>query len=432
MQGPKEVKACSGRRTLMALGRSLISASHGMLHHDFCPAANRYVYWLRHPLACLAVAAAVAGICGALVNPSALVLLAVLAGITALGLVWPAVAVRGLECDLSFSLPRVRIGEAVTVRLTIHNRSPWPVWGLSLRQGFARGENPEDGVALARIAGWSRTELDWTFVPRERGVFPFSAPHLDTGFPFGLLHATAPVRVFSELLVWPRSVALDAMPDAVESQSRENQLADRRTGDLGDLLGTRSFRAGDSLRRVHWRQTARHGRLIVTERQSPSSCAVHLTVDIANSSHRSCGAACTLETTLSLAASVIESLHRGHAYVECVVGDKRFGIGESQAELRQALDALARVPRHGAECPALKPRSSAGPVRHLTSLRITGDVAANTLGKTLRERLLIVSSPAAAGDPQRAVLETSWLEVTSNECLEAVLPERWRRACLVR
>jgi hypothetical protein len=248
----------------------MLERAHAVLSHDFCPSMNGWVYWMKHPLASIWAAATVALICGIWVNPYALLLLAALAGIAGLGVAWPWIAARGISGRVSFPQPRVRAGERALVRIEIHNRLPWPVWGLSLRRGFVRGSDAHEGIALARVNGFSTVQLEWSFVPEHRGVYPFQEPRLDTGFPFGLFHATAAVDVVGELIVWPRSVALDALPDAMEIHSREDRLADRRVGDCGDMIGTRPFRPGDSLRRVHWRQTARHGRLIVTERQAPA------------------------------------------------------------------------------------------------------------------------------------------------------------------
>jgi uncharacterized protein (DUF58 family) len=351
--------------------RSRVSALHQALNYDFCPHLNGYVMWIRHPLACLAAATITALVCGIFVNPYTLILAAVLVGLGGLGVVWPRLAVRGLSCELSFSTRRVRAGEAVLVSITIRNRSPFPVWGLSLHRGFAQRSNAEEGIAVASLASRSMTELAWSFVPGERGVYPLEEPQLETGFPFGLLRASVPVRVATELTVWPRSVSLDTLPDAVELNAREDRLTDRRVGDLGDLVGTRGFRSGDSLRRVHWQQTARFGQLIVTERQAPASCSVHLQVDISHTSHHSCGEVCTLETTLSVAASIVESLHRAHAFVDCRIGDRRFSVGESRADLHRVLDALARVPRHGAECPAVTHPGSFGALKSHTSILIS-------------------------------------------------------------
>ncbi|RPI80894.1 MAG: DUF58 domain-containing protein, partial [Planctomycetaceae bacterium] len=232
----------------------------GILNHDFCPGANRWVYWLKHPAVPLVAAAGAALICGVMVNANALIVGLALVAVLVLGCVWPWIVVRGLRAELEFDHARGREGEPSGVRVRISNRCPWPALGLALERGFSRFGSEEKGVALARIAGWSNTEFRWEFTPDSRGEFPCEPCRLVTAFPFGLWRAARPVRVVAPLLVWPRIVPLASIPDAADLTPAEEGLSPRRVGQTGDLMGTRGFREGDSLRRVHWPQTARQGR----------------------------------------------------------------------------------------------------------------------------------------------------------------------------
>jgi uncharacterized protein (DUF58 family) len=411
---------------------------HRALNHDFCPWANRWVYWLKHPLASVGLACVVAAACGLFVNPYAFVLLGVLVGVTLLGVFWPLAAVRGLRCEAEFLSSRCRAGEAVTVRLRIRNRWPWPTWGLSMRQGFADPDDPSSGISFARIGGWTETEFEWTFRPHRRGVFPIGTAQIDTGFPFGLVHARTVVSMRNQLIVWPRSITLDAMPDAVEIHSREESFAERRVGDCGDILGTRPFRQGDSLRRVHWGQTARCGRLVVAERQAPAMCAVLLQVDVDLESHRVDASTSTLETTLSTAASILESLHRQHAYVEVRLGDSRHPVGPSFNQLRQVLDAMARIPVTG------EPHASGEclfdhPSRMLTTINVTTNVAfsrhmEHQHGRS-GQRYVVVRSPSDNGTKHLPVVDgcdcRAWVELETDKSWESSLSRQWREACHV-
>lgn len=127
-----------------------------VLNYDFCPNANRFVYWLKKPLTILVLAAVIALACALLLNPQAFAAVGGLAVVIALGLVWPTVALRGLSSRLEWERSRCREGETVRARLVIKNRCPWPVWGLTLEGGF-RSDAP--AAALARVAGFSEVEF---------------------------------------------------------------------------------------------------------------------------------------------------------------------------------------------------------------------------------------------------------------------------------
>ena len=67
-------------------------------------------------------------------------------------------------------------------------------------------------------------------------------------------------------LVLPRFASLSHRPQARELEA---SVAAPRAGSGTELFGVREYRAGDSLRRIHWRSSARHGELVVREYEPP-------------------------------------------------------------------------------------------------------------------------------------------------------------------
>lgn len=211
------------------------------LSHDFCPGANRWVYWLKSPLWSLLLASGISLLCGVFLKTEALFITAILLVIAAVGVALPWLAMRGIDVHLTFDAQRGRVGQAVLVRLRVRNR--WPIWGLSLMSRFrCAGYERHRRRRVAGRSGWSTAEYSWSFVPKVRGCYPLVAPEIETGFPFGLYRACRKATVDGHVVVWPKTVMLAGLPDAVESNQSDDQLADRRVGDFGDMLGTRAFR----------------------------------------------------------------------------------------------------------------------------------------------------------------------------------------------
>jgi uncharacterized protein (DUF58 family) len=67
-------------------------------------------------------------------------------------------------------------------------------------------------------------------------------------------------------LVLPRFTSLAGRPQARELEA---SAAAPRAGSGTELFGVREYRPGDSLRRIHWRSSARHGELVVREYEPP-------------------------------------------------------------------------------------------------------------------------------------------------------------------
>jgi uncharacterized protein (DUF58 family) len=319
---------------------------------DFCPSYNRYVYWLKHPFWVLMLAVVGTVLCGWFLNPWIFALTVLLLSVVGIGRVLPWLAIKGIRCQVMFDVRRVPFGQPALVRLRIHNRWPLPVWGLSLINGFVSGHVSDDrqfndgdeGIAFARVPGWSTMEYTWPFVARQRGLYPTNGlAEVETSFPFGLLRARQNAEVQGQLVVWPETISLLGMPDAADSQAVDDTFSDRRVGDFGDILGTRPFREGDSLRRVHWAQTARQQTMIVTERQAPLTTSIRILLDLSPESHPVETRLETVEQCVRVAASVCESLHRQHCRVELQTADDLFAMGTGSSGLHRAMDALATV-----------------------------------------------------------------------------------------
>lgn len=319
------------------------------LTFDFCPSANRWVYWMKHPGAVIAFAAAVACAAGVFINPVALVPGGALVVLFLLGYFWPSLAMQRVSASLSFSRSRADECQTVTAQLTVVNRWPFPIWGLMLEGGFQSGDDVAAGVALAlaRVDAWSTSEFRWEFAAEHRGEYPRRTPLLVTGFPFGLKKVGRDVEVGSRLLVRPRTFEIGELLDAAETRPNDDQWSNHRVGECGDMLGTRPFRAGDSLRRVHWAQTARYDRLIVCERQASTSSSLELELDADPDAHRGQGHSSSWEWSIRIVASLCRAYHRQNAQVVCRVGSDEIVVTQGAAGFERFLDYLARLPEHG-------------------------------------------------------------------------------------
>lgn len=321
----------------------------------------------RQPAVALLAAAAVSLLCGLFVQTAGLAIATAIAVLTAAGVAWPWIALRGIRCRVRFQRKRGCEGQPVPVALTITNAWPWPVWGLTLHRGFGlpasdlAAELPV--AAVARVGGWSTSQFSWEFRPACRGEYPLETPRIATGFPFGLWQSRRLVEVESRVLIRPQSFTIRSIVPARGADHTGAALSESRAGDAGDVLGTRPYRRGDSLRRIHWAQTARHGKLIISERQAASRAAAHIIVDADEEVHGGSGAGSSLQWTLRIAASLCQGYAQRRALVRCLIGRKTVHVSGEGPEMEMALDVMARVPLAGftagaAACPPFGSRAS--------------------------------------------------------------------------
>ncbi|MCA9070144.1 MAG: DUF58 domain-containing protein, partial [Planctomycetaceae bacterium] len=308
----------------------------------------------------LVIAASVSLVFALLLKPIAWVVFGGLVFVLVLGLVWPWLAIRGIKAEVQFSEEPVTEGQSTRLSVVITNRWPWPVWGLVLDRMFptewsvcglrASSEFPAScQIALARVSGWSTSTFFWSLSPCCRGIYPQATPTISTGFPFGLWACRRGLAVRNSLSVWPRTFAVETLLDAQESMPSEERFSDHLTGEFGDMTGTRPYREGDSLRRVHWAQTARNDRLIVCERQASVLSNVELIADISPEIHTGDGPNSSLEWTIRILASLAKAWHAEHALVTCRWGTQSFVVSFGPLGIRRLMEALTQIPPNGLE-----------------------------------------------------------------------------------
>ncbi len=252
------------------------------LQHDFCPWANAYVYWLKRPIGWFALAMFASLLLGIYVSAQAFLGLAAIAALCGIGCLWPWIVMIGLRGEVAWSQARCEEEDTIQTRLTIVNRWPWPAWGIQIELDQAIGsrlQSPDQGVCLSRVPALSQSEFVWDCQPKARGVYPEQKVKMTTAFPFGIWSHSREVTVKHLLKVWPLSVKLVDVPEHAGSHSSGIGSTSSKLGDEGDWLGVRPFRPGDSLRQVHWAQTARRDSLVVFERQSRTRQVVSIWFD---------------------------------------------------------------------------------------------------------------------------------------------------------
>jgi uncharacterized protein (DUF58 family) len=316
---------------------------------DIFPAITPYFRWLRTPLASLTLAAMAAVSCGLILNPRGLLIFFGLLALLGLGIVWPWLGVRGLAGTLSFDRGRIREGEPVVLHLSLKNRMPWSAWGLQIEGGFrasvSSGGEADPAPGLAHAPGWRTTVASWVLIPNGRGVYPPRTPRIRSGFPFGLFQARRPLEVNDRLLVWPRTLPVGPIPGAAVGRASEGLTPRETAGTFGDVMGVRPYRRGDSLRRIHWPQTARHDRLVICEQQTHASPRIQVVLDTHDDVHAGDGPSGSREWAIRLAASFLEHWTGQGAEVEAVFEGQVVAPKECSVASRrvQFLDALARL-----------------------------------------------------------------------------------------
>lgn len=206
--------------------------------------------------------------------------------------------------------PPLRAGLEAEVGLILRNGKrflpTYALWFEFTASPFERGEpaRPETTISAKGIDVWAalarleksvaagavhlRTRLDpggeqrldWAFTPARRGIYRVELRSVGSLFPFGFLKKLSGTDLVNEVHVWPAPV--DYRKFAGPSPRRPSgELRQARAGNEGEMIALRKYESGDSHRLVHWKASARTGRLLVRQfaAQSSEMCSIWLRTD---------------------------------------------------------------------------------------------------------------------------------------------------------
>lgn len=196
--------------------------------------------------------------------------------------------------------------------------------------------------------------LSYSLKFHSRGIYDVSRLQISSSYPFGFF-------------TWVKTFQTDVppvtiFPARVETRDFWNQLefpaspSGLRTAE-GDFAGLRLWTEGDSLRKIHWRASARHGQLLVSKTDVPQPLSVFLIADLTDSDSRNA------ERRISQTASLVYEMCRNltpftlgaSAAIWLKIVEKNqillLKSGETDDFCQQALTILAQVQRRDPTLP---------------------------------------------------------------------------------
>ncbi len=192
--------------------------------------------------------------------------------------------------------------DTIEVEVELRNRRFWPRFftSISYEAPLAPPTERWQRFFLANLSGHSTVGLTSRIECYRRGVHHLLPVTIESQVPFGLFRRRrvqeAPLSVLVYPHVYPmKQLALTQVATGVAQQSRRS-----RTGQ--EVIGSREYTPGDPMRLVHWRNTARLGRLAVKEVEDTSERALSIVFDTRESIGEERES--TLEYAVKLAASI--------------------------------------------------------------------------------------------------------------------------------
>ncbi len=170
-------------------------------------------------------------------------------------------------------------GDSIVSTIRIHNLADHPSAAANWRETVTTGFRP---TPIAELPSLDRRRLGESFGPdcaefrmelhaKRRGPGAIGPLVLTRPDPFGFATAEYSVGAIQPMLVTPRVTPLPGSRFDVGSGEWSEPELQRATAPSADELIARPYQPGDSLRRVHWRATAKQDALMVRQEEQRST-----------------------------------------------------------------------------------------------------------------------------------------------------------------
>jgi len=191
-----------------------------------------------------------------------------LLGTAAVSMFLSGVCLRHIQIKRAFS-DYIVAGEAADIEYTLRNQKRmWPCMGVELREV---SEDLEEAprVFVTYLPAGESVNVSTRFVARRRGMLKLSTVRMRCSFPFGFLERTAWQEHPQDVVVYPRIGMLSRHLALQYRESIESgMMTSAQRGGGEEFYGVREYRAGDNIRAIHWKATARNQQLMIREMAS--------------------------------------------------------------------------------------------------------------------------------------------------------------------
>lgn len=271
---------------------------------------------------------------------------------------WRMVVLSVRQLDFERRWPKqVYAGQSFLVHVRGHNRRRrLGSWMLVVQDTIA-ADGPEAAgrrrplarpqVVLPYVAAGRTGRASYRVKLPRRGAYRFGPLRVSTGFPLGLVRATARQRQSDRLVVYPRLGRLTPGWSRLLDSPRLGRFQTyHRQGPIdGDYYGLREWRAGDSRRWIHWRTTAKLGKLAVRQFEQQQNRDLALVLDLWQPVSPQDDDVARVEWAVSFAATLVEEISRrgGSRLLVALAAEEggRWSGTASALFARQTLERLA-------------------------------------------------------------------------------------------
>ncbi|MBI2851841.1 MAG: DUF58 domain-containing protein [Chloroflexi bacterium] len=206
---------------------------------------------------------------------------------------WGRFCLNRVEYRRRLSSNRVFFGEEIQLEVEVSNRKPLPLPWLQVEDEIPdqvtllKGKTYQSSQPARQVLGnffslpwYHKTVRRYPVKCAQRGYFSFGPARIRSGDIFGFFDREVEVAAEEHLIVYPRIVSLETL--GIPSRQPVGDILVKRHIHPDPLLtlGVRDYSPGDSLKRIHWKTSAKTGQLQTKIAETTTTIDVGIFLDV--------------------------------------------------------------------------------------------------------------------------------------------------------
>lgn len=193
---------------------------------------------------------------------------------------------RRLSGDIEVSSTYCEVGQTLTVLYRISN-SPagrFPYLELAGMAGESFGK--ADEVMVVALDAGERSIYRREVKCNRRGRYDLEGFLVKTGDPFGVFKIVKPLATGKVIRIYPQLKIYSDPALAARLHFGEVAVRDSACENFSEIADLREWRQGDSVKRIHWKHSARRDELVIKDHPPGADTSFHIFVDMGRESYR--------------------------------------------------------------------------------------------------------------------------------------------------
>src|SRR5215207_4725369 len=291
---------------------------------------------------------------------------------------WARGLARSLRFEREVRFGWAQVGDRLEERFTLTNEFPLPATWVTLHD---HSTLPDHYASVATgVAGSSTSQWKINTRCTRRGVYTLGGTTLETGDPFGLYTITLEDPTSSTLAVMPPVLPLPAFQILASGWAGEGKPRRHALQESLNSSHTREMQPNDPMRLIHWKTTARQGRLFVRQFEGTPAGDWWIVLDLDEETQLGTGWDSTEEHAVILASSLAaHGLDNDHPVGLSINGNQPDWVvpRRNEYQLRSLLKALAVASSSGMPLKDYLQRAGQSFSSHCSLLIITANAEAD-------------------------------------------------------